>query len=252
MAAIAGVDGCKGGWVAVARIGGGAPGVFVHATFVALLGHLPGDAVIAVDMPIGLPDRITGGGRGPEQAVRRLLGRRRSSVFSMPSRAAVHAEPGPFTDWEAMRAARKRADAVARRTSDPSRGLTFQAFALFAKIREIDVLLRDDPALSERVIESHPEAAFAVLNGGQAMAEPKKTRGRVNPGGMAERKALLAACGIEPAVLERKPPPGADVDDVLDACVLLLVAGRHLRGETVAHPDPPPRDRFGLPVAIRT
>ena len=41
--------------------------------------------VIAVDMPIGLPDRIDGPGRPAEQAVRPLLGQRQSSVFSIPS-----------------------------------------------------------------------------------------------------------------------------------------------------------------------
>ena len=40
-------------------------------------------------MPIGLPDRVGPGGRGPERAVRPLLGERQSSVFSVPSRAAV-------------------------------------------------------------------------------------------------------------------------------------------------------------------
>ncbi|MFZ1681342.1 MAG: DUF429 domain-containing protein, partial [Rhizobiaceae bacterium] len=137
-------------------------------------------------------------------------------------------------------------------TSDPPRGIAFQAFALFRRIREIDILLRADPALALRVVESHPEAAFAVLNGWQPMRFAKKVKGRINPAAMAERRALLATLGFERAVLERRPPPGAGEDDVLDACVLMLVAGRHLRGEALVHPDPPPTDGFGLPVAIRT
>jgi predicted RNase H-like nuclease len=39
-------------------------------------------AIIAVDMPIGLPDRTQGSGRLPEQLIRPLLGQRQSSVFS--------------------------------------------------------------------------------------------------------------------------------------------------------------------------
>ena len=48
-------------------------------------------AVIAVDIPIGLPERARHGGRAAENAVRPLLGARQSSVFSVPSRAALAA-----------------------------------------------------------------------------------------------------------------------------------------------------------------
>jgi predicted RNase H-like nuclease len=42
-------------------------------------------------MPISLPDRIGPDGRGPERAIRPLLGARRSSVFAVPPRAAIYA-----------------------------------------------------------------------------------------------------------------------------------------------------------------
>ncbi len=48
-------------------------------------------AVIAIDMPIGLPERTGIGGRAAENAIRPLLGARQSSVFSVPSRAALEA-----------------------------------------------------------------------------------------------------------------------------------------------------------------
>ncbi|MGO4840025.1 DUF429 domain-containing protein, partial [Rhizobiaceae sp. 2RAB30] len=88
---VAGVDGCKAGWVAVIRAPGQAAYACVVGSFAALVEMLPGDAVIAVDMPIGLPDISSHGGRGPETLVRRFLGARQSSVFSIPSRAAVYA-----------------------------------------------------------------------------------------------------------------------------------------------------------------
>lgn len=242
-----GVDGCKAGWIAVWRLGDSIPGAAVFNSFAGLLSSFGDDAIVAVDMPIGLPDRISAGGRGPERAVRALLGPRRSSLFPIPSRAAVHAEPGTFPDRPMMRAARRRADAVARETSSPPHGLAFQSFMLFPKIREIDALLRAEPRLAERVIESHPEAAFAILNGGRAMAWPKKT----SPGA-ADRRALLAANGLPGEFLLQSSPKGAGTDDFLDACALLLVALRHSRGEAVSHPSPPGRDSFGLPVAIWT
>src|SRR5437763_193817 len=61
---LAGVDGCKAGWIVVHREPGAAPSVSVFPSFPALLEALP-DAIIAVDMPIGLPDFSRKGGRGP-------------------------------------------------------------------------------------------------------------------------------------------------------------------------------------------
>ncbi len=251
MNVVAGVDGCKAGWIAVIDRPGSPPEAEVHRSFAGLLDALPGDAVIAVDMPIGLPENIGPDGRGPERAVRQVLGNRKSSVFSIPSRTAVYAEEGPFADWEAMRAARRRADRVARRTSDPPKGLSFQAFALFPRIREVDALLRSDPALAGRVFESHPEAVFAALNGMEPMGLPKKVRNRPHPAGMAERRALLADCGIAPAFLVETPAKAAE-DDFLDACALMLAARRIARGEARSHPEPPGRDGYGLAIAIWT
>jgi len=222
----------------------------VHPTFAALLGSLPEDAIVAVDMPIGLPDFTARGGRGPEALVRPLLGERQSSVFSIPSRMAVYTEPGPFTDVEAWYAAHRRASAVAAATSDPPRGVSIQAFGIFARIREIDALLVARPGLRNRIFESHPEVAFWRLNGGQAMRLPKKIKGMVNPAGMEERKALLAGHGYDRAFLDHPPPRGAAADDFLDAAAMLAIAGRIARGEARPFPDPPFADRFGIPVAI--
>jgi predicted RNase H-like nuclease len=131
--AIAGVDGCKGGWVAVALHPDSSPETVVHATIADLVEALPADAVIAVDMPIGLPERAAHGGRGPETLVRRFLGERQSSVFSIPSRGAVYAEPDPFDSVEEWYAAHRRAYDVARATSEPSRGVSIQAFGIFPR-----------------------------------------------------------------------------------------------------------------------
>lgn len=210
------------------------------------------DTIVAVDMPIGLPDLTARGGRGPEALARPLLGQRQSSVFSIPSRAAVYAEPGPFTDIEAWYAAHRRASAVAMATSEPPRGVSIQAFGIFAKIREIDALLMAQPLLRERIFESHPEVAFWRLNGGQAMRLPKKIRGVVNPAGMEERKELLAGHGFDRAFLDQVPPRGAAADDFLDAAAMLAIAGRIARDEARPLPDPPGLDSFGIPVAIWT
>ncbi|MFN3765216.1 MAG: DUF429 domain-containing protein [Aliihoeflea sp.] len=249
---VVGVDGCKGGWIAVSRTGGDSVDCRVHPSFEALIAFHPANTVIAVDMPIGLPDRIGRAGRGPEALVRKHLGARQSSVFAIPSRAAVYAATDPFTTLDTWYDDHRKASEVARETSDPPRGVSIQAFALFSKIREIDALLRARPELRFRVIESHPEAAFWRLNGERAMVFPKKVKGQVYPAGMAERRSLLGAQGLDAAFLHERCPAGAGEDDFLDACAMLLVAERRASGLTQPFPDPPLEDGHGIPIAIWT
>ena len=95
-------------------------------------------------MPIGLPPRAGPGGRGPENAVRPLLGQRQSSVFSVPSRGAIAA-----TDY-------RQACRVALATSDPPRKVSKQLFMIAPKIREVDAVLRAMPKLPRGCSRSTP------------------------------------------------------------------------------------------------
>lgn len=239
MARIAGVDGCKAGWIAaMLDLATNAPPILrVVSDFAELLTEKP--ALIAVDMPIGLPDRIGGSGRGPEQLVRPLLGQRQSSVFSIPARAAVEA----LDYGEACR--------LALATSQPPRKVSQQGFHLFPRIREIDGLLRAEPTLCKRVYEVHPELAFATMRGAP-LIHPKKIKGTINPAGMAERQALLITAGLPPETVRAQPPKGAAADDALDALAALVVARHILAGRGKPFPDPPGRDSHGLPIAIWT
>ncbi len=237
---VMGVDGCPGGWIAVLRAPGGGPAEILAAARFADLAAVPDVAVIAVDMPIGLPDRIGPHGRGPEAALRPKLGERQSAVFSVPSRAAVHA-----ADYG-------EACLAALATSDPPKKVSKQAFFLFPKIREIDALLREDSDLRTRVFECHPEGAFAAMNGGP-LPTPKKVKSRPHEPGLAERRRLLAdVAGFGPDFLASRPPRGAGADDMLDACACCWTAERILRGTAVVHPAAPEADAYGLCMAIRT
>src|SRR5438270_11650013 len=88
---VAGLDGCSRGWIAVITTVDHTQARVRFATSLLDIVDTPEAPIIAVDMPIGLPDRSGAGGRTPERLVRTLLGARRSSVFSIPSRAAVYA-----------------------------------------------------------------------------------------------------------------------------------------------------------------
>jgi predicted RNase H-like nuclease len=231
-----GVDGCRAGWIAVTLRPGKLPTVAVHTQFEEVLSTSDSAAIISVDMPIGLPDFVGSGGRGPEKLVRRFLGERQSSVFSIPSRAAVSSS----SYAEACR--------LALLTSDPPRKVSKQAFFLFPKILQIDALM--SPALQARVREVHPEVAFWQLNDEQPMSLPKKIGGRSNPSGIRERQALLMRHGFLPDFLEQRPPTGTADDDFVDACVCALVSERIASGTARSFPELPECDSRGLHMAI--
>jgi predicted RNase H-like nuclease len=242
---IAGVDGCKAGWITVVKRRGEPLSVRVCGTFSDIVAGLAENAIIAVDMPIGLPTMIRGSGRTAEIAARKVLSKKKSSIFSIPSREAVYSEPDEFPSWSERSAARKRADTRARQTSEPPRGVSHQAFSIFPKIRDIDALLRSRPSLIESVFESHPEVAFRELNMGCEMHFGKKSAE-----GASERKQVLRTHGLDVMFLELPSPKGSSRDDFLDAAVMLVVAGRLAHGEARSFPDPPENDDYGIPVAI--
>ena len=95
------------------------------------------------------------GGRAAENAVRPLLGARQSSVFSVPSRAAIYA-----SDY------REACRIGARRRPTPAQGIE-AAVQDPPKIREVDEApAREARRWLARVFEVHPELAFWRLNGG--------------------------------------------------------------------------------------
>ena len=174
---VAGVDGCPAGWMVVfARVseheGSTELRLCVQPRFADILCADQAPAVIAVDIPIGLPAQAGRGGRAAEHMVRPLLGERQSSVFSVPSRAALER-----TDYG-------EACVVALATSEPPRKISKQLFMIVPKIREVDACLRAEPAAAPRVFEVHPELAFWRLNGARALAEPKKVKGRCHEPGL--------------------------------------------------------------------
>ena len=231
---VAGVDGCKSGWMVVlARLGGGKPGrlsVTICPTFRDVLALSPRPRIMAVDMPIGLLDRPQPGGRACDRAARRILGRRASCVFTPPSRRVL-----PATAYGSAR----------------REGLSRQAFNIVPKIREIDRVLTR--RLQARVVEAHPELAFARL-AGRPLQHNKKT-----PAGRRERlraitKALPSLSARIMRLVEEMtaalPRRVVSPDDVLDAMVLTLTAMRVVRGDALRVPEDPPRDRRGLRMEI--
>ena len=230
---VAGVDGCKGGWIAVFRNAktGRAFARFAE-TLAEIVDASEAPRWVAVDMPMGFADSAERGGRDCERAARAILGPagRASCVFSAPSRAALAAETYP--------------EALARNREGAGVGLSKQAFNLFPKMHEVDALLRARAGIG--LFESHPEIAFARLAGAPLRAA-KKTQA-----GQRARLALLQKAGFRDVRdwLDLFPRKSVAPDDVLDAAVVCLTALRRARGLAERLPDDAPKDRFGIEMAI--
>jgi predicted RNase H-like nuclease len=216
MTPVAGVDGCRAGWIVVHDAC-----ATVQPDFAAVLAGLPDDAVVALDMPIGLVDEHEPGGRDVDRAARVELGSKRNSVFSAPPRCAL----GSRTLDDARRHGAR---------------LTLQTLNLLPRIEDVDRVMT--PGLQSRVFEVHPELSFAAMNGDDPVRAPKRSAT-----GSTERRALLQGAGV--AVPER--PAGAALDDLLDACALAWSACRIARGTARRLPDRAACDARGLRKEIR-
>jgi len=226
---IVGIDGCRAGWLYVARGDDGVIGAGVVEELSNLVANLPGRSVVAIDVPIGLP---SAGSRACDDAVRLLLGRRRASVFAAPVRSVL-----PYGAY---------AQASAQHRASDGRGLSRQTFNILPKVREVDALLADDASLRERVREAHPELSFALM-AGAPMPHTKRSAA-----GSRERQAALehSLPGVVAQVERRLTRGGWQRDDLLDACALLWSAARIASGEALRVPELAPLDATGLRMQI--
>lgn len=219
-----GVDACKKGWIGFSSDARG----YFGPTLSALVEEAVTDgelAVVAIDIPIGLP---TSGLRMADVLARKLVGRRASSVFATPVRAALAA------------ATHEEATAVSVRLT--GKGISQQAFRIGAKILEVDAWARADPGCA--VIEVHPEVCFATM-AGRPLPHAKSTWA-----GLEERRALLQAQGIVvPADLGLAGQHAAP-DDVLDAAAASWTAARFASSVAVSYPSTPESFGDGHAAAI--
>jgi predicted RNase H-like nuclease len=228
------VDRQAGAWVGalLPAVGVGAVGLVSAPDLATLVDRAASQAsvrLVAVDIPVGLPDT---GVRQADVLVRRRLGARGSSVFPTPVRDALAAD----TYAEA------REVSIAR---TGGRSLAAQSYALRAAILDVDGYLRGEGAAAAGrppVVEVHPELCFAVM-AGAPLATRKKT-----PEGVADRVGLLTAQGI-------RLPAGVDlgragVDDVLDAAAAAWSGARVLAGRAERIPAEPERFSDGLDAAM--
>jgi predicted RNase H-like nuclease len=265
-AAVTGVDGCAGGWVAVTLgpVGPSAAPRSLSATHAPEPSASParehgpghrqaaapvtGTAEAAGPLTVGVAVAATLDGlpltgvtgidmplgllsadwRDADQLARRALGRRGVTVFAIPPRPVWECE----TYAEANQACRELT----------GKGLSIQAWGLRRKIAEADEFRRAATARdSVHLYEVHPELSFAAM-AGAPLPDSKHTQA-----GLAIRRALLARAGI--ALPLRIT--GAAEDDLLDAAAVAWSVRRIAAGEAVALTSPGQRADDGTEIAIR-
>lgn len=220
---VVGVDACRKGWVGIASDGRG----YFGETVGQLVTEADDDgpvSVLAVDIPIGLASTSM---RQADLLARGRIGRRRQSVFMTPVREALTAAT--------------HAEATAINAAATGKGISQQAFALRAKILEVDAWAR---VAGRPVLEAHPEVCFAEM-AQRPLAHPKSTWA-----GVEERRTILDRAGIRIAGELGRAGELAGVDDVLDAAAVGWTAARYAAGRAFPIPDPPEDLGDGLAAAI--
>jgi predicted RNase H-like nuclease len=194
MTTFVGIDGIRGGWVAVYLNADGSQR-FAYAASIARLLIDP-YARAMVDMPIGLPER---GYRKCDLEARALVG----------SRVFLGARSGVWT-FKTL----SEANAHYWKCEGPGRGISMQLFCIKDKLEE----LNNDP-LPPRLFEAHPEMIFWRL-AGRILESKNSEQGR------EERTKILEAKGIEKLErwLGQRDHTGIKRDDLIDACAFAVAA----------------------------
>lgn len=222
-----GVDGCRGGWIAIGLAEDGAASHAVAASIAEVVHRYP-SALVLVDIPIGLREDEREERRCDLEA-RAKLGLRASSVFPAPCRPAL--------------ALSTYGDASAENHRRTGRRLSKQSFAIVPRIRDVEEYLRQSWATGPVIREMHPEVCFWGL-AGRPMTHSKKTgEGSEERIGVLARHLPAAAEIVEAATRAlRKTVRRDDVIDALVGAVTARLGAERLR----TLPDLPERDSRGL------
>ncbi len=217
MRRVVGVDGCRAGWLALTIDDDRSIRHTVHADAASLFSGYERDALIAIDIPIGLPES---GSRACDLQARRRLGRRGSTVFPAPIRAVL--------------CARDYGEANSTSRAVDGRGLSKQTWNICQKIAEVDAAVRADESLARRTVEVHPESSFAAWAGG-----PLTTR-KNEQAGVRERRTIVEGwleTGVFDLVRAGYLKKNVADDDINDAFAALWTGRRVVAGESIEFGD---------------
>jgi predicted RNase H-like nuclease len=237
---LAGVDGCKNGWIVA--LGQQWPchepvRIEFCPNFRAVLDATARCDVVAVDMPIGLPDGSDV--RECDLSAQKALGHQRNSIFLTPPRSCI--EAGDAVAFQSMH----------RQIRGTGAGLP--VWGIVPKMCEVNRIMEErianEPTIQDRVIEFHPELTWQRLAGSSRLSSKKSAEG------IFQRLSLLEQTS------EGWLPPfphnisgNPTIDDVLDAVVGISAALCFLKRNALGvrrHPvNEPRRNSAGLRMEI--
>lgn len=234
-----GIDGCKGGWIAIGLEQSGRYHIVQVPEFsVFWEQYCDLSQLVLIDMPIGLASDDEG--RLTETSARKILQKRKSSVFSVPTRNAIaYGGEHGFTNEHYT---------IACDINREIEGKAFskQSWNISPKIHELDVYLRRKSSRKHVILESHPEVVFWALNDEKPMRYSKKTGL-----GFMERLDVLKryqtnVMQIIQTAYDAHRRVLVD-DDILDA-LALAIGARMSQLRTL--PSRPKIDQYGLPMQM--
>lgn len=230
--AYSGIDGCKAGWFYI-ELGNSNHFQFnIVKTISELHDKISASELSLIDIPIGL---IEGKQtyRSCDQAARKLLSKRKSSIFPAPCRQAIYSdnyEEASQTNFEVT-----------------GKKLSKQSWFISNKIKEVDSYLKDNNnAINLR--EAHPELCFMGLNNGKEMQFNKKTEKGINERLSLLQKHLPISEKIYYSALNQFLRKDLARDDILDAMVLAYAASKSK--SLVSLPKKSEFDNLGLRMEI--
>lgn len=221
---VAGIDGCKAGWVMVRR---DERGCFGTPLVVQTVGTLPKADMTLIDIPIGLPESGT---RDCDLAARDRLGPRSNSVFTGVRRPLLRMGN------------REEANRWGKQNGG---GVSSQLWGILKKVRDVDDWITQEE--NQTLREGHPELSFL------AAAEHPMTHHKSTAAGFAERVAALNDFIAPARVLELMQQTGGykiAPDDILDALALCRSAARVVLDCYEQVPANSPKDARGLAMEM--
>ncbi|KAA3632584.1 MAG: DUF429 domain-containing protein [Bacteroidetes bacterium] len=205
---LAGIDGCKKGWLMV-KHEQGKYNYGVYENIDDLATDNPDLKRSFIDIPIGLSSK--GFMRTIDGVIRKELPGRSSTVFNPPCREALQ-----FENYEQAKKENIRIE---------GKGISKQAFFISTKIKEVDDFLLQNN-LEFEVFESHPELCFKYLNPAKEVLLTRKSTSE----GAEERMAILKQydrniLSLYQQILDNTKRSNVKKDDILDA-ICLCIANR--------------------------
>jgi predicted RNase H-like nuclease len=229
-----GIDSCMEKWIVVAITKIGFEVNLIDSIGDVCKKYGNADSIILA-APIGLPENLDE--IRPNSELRKRLKGKTSTVFNTPCRQAVYA--ADYT--KAVEENKKALNVSISPLSNTS----------LPKIREIDRFLNENPEWKNRLVESHPEFCFSVMNHIAPIRENKQTLLGVNRRIEVLSQYYPESCSVvEQFQRTTSFRLSSKMDDLIDALALAVMGVLGIENGFFTIPETPMEDSRGIKMQI--